>query len=625
MKKRLFAITALVVATALMGAAFVFTGCSCNAGLTDEPLTKKVIADFTTADGHGETFESDGWENGEPFNVRWNSANVSYEDNKLALSVAEMTEENTTGIAEYYGGEVRTSHYYGYGDFKVRMKPAKIPGTASTFFTCTGPYDIWYNEDGSEARKNPHDEIDIEFLGSDTTKVQFNYFADGVGGHEKMIDLGFDASEEFHEYGFRWTENDITWFIDEKPVYKVSKADIKEGEKWPSEPGRVLMNYWVGTEKASAWMGEFKDDYSGKAEYEWASSTATPQVDPITTKPEEKPEPIPEDITWDATEVFPFASTDVYTVTKNDDEKKVSVEYTEAKKESWKNIEASVVKSGRNYVGMTLTGKTDKPINARINVRGNNKDLAKKAYVSEGKATVADGALVTVPANGSIDVAVYYEGKLDTLQLMIDSTNMAAEAINANKLEITNMKVGVKGEVIEPEPEPDKNGGIKFGDKLVKFEGPAYTVETSEDNTSMSVKYADVNPWSTLIGNIENVVGENDSFNFKIKNNGKETAKIRIDIGCTGTGTPSADGNNKFCNVSATVTGAAESGNDYLYTGGDWIKVEAGATATVSIKFTTGVGANNITFFIDSSWNDEVKRSGEVVFSDMSLSKSTAE
>ena len=42
---------------------------------------------------------------------------------------------------------------------------------------------------------DPWDEIDFEFLGYDTTKVQLNYYTDGVGGHEYMLDLGFDAYE----------------------------------------------------------------------------------------------------------------------------------------------------------------------------------------------------------------------------------------------------------------------------------------------------------------------------------------------------------------------------------------------------------------------------------------------
>lgn len=68
-----------------------------------------------------------------------------------------------------------------------RMQPISNPGVVSSFFTYTGPSD-----------NNPWDEIDIEFLGKDTTKVQFNYYTNGVGGHEFLYDLGFDASESYH-------------------------------------------------------------------------------------------------------------------------------------------------------------------------------------------------------------------------------------------------------------------------------------------------------------------------------------------------------------------------------------------------------------------------------------------
>ena len=631
MKKRLFVITSLVVATLIVCAA-IFTGCSCSTGLTDDPLAKTVIADFTKEDGHSETFESNGWENGEPFNVRWNADNVSYADNKLALSVSEMTETYDNGIAEYYGGEVRTSHFYGYGDFKVRMKPAKIAGTASTFFTCTGPYDVWYNEDGTEKRKNDHDEIDIEFLGSDTTKVQFNYFANGVGGHEKMIDLGFDASEEFHDYGFRWTKDDITWFVDDKPVYKVYRLEIKEGEEWPEEPGRVLMNYWAGTEKASAWMGEFKDDYSGKAEYEWAATTAAPQIDPASTKPEDKSEPIPADIAWDADTILPFGSTDVYTVTTDDTAKTQTVTYTAATTNKYSNITAQAQAPGKNYFGITLASKTDKPIAVRVSLMdAADAQLAKKAYVSDGKVNIEGGANLTVPANGSVDLVIYYEGAISKAEIMIDSLWAATDVVSANTLELSHTKFGVKGEVVEPEPAPEdtlpdtpvfpaEGKGIDVIES-VTFTSDKYTITKAEDNSTLNVAYTDIlgKSYATLNGDISAVIADSNALTFKVKNNGTEKAKIRADIVC-----PKGNGTNGdvFCNVKAAVSGAAAAGNDYQYGGADWLEIEIGATATVTVHFKTNVGANGITFFVDSStYNDETTHTGAVEFSEMSLFK----
>ena len=55
------------------------------------------------------------------------------------------------------------------------------------------------------------DEIDIEFLGKDTTKVQFNYYTNGQGNHEYVYNLGFDAAYGYHTYAFNWQRNYIAW------------------------------------------------------------------------------------------------------------------------------------------------------------------------------------------------------------------------------------------------------------------------------------------------------------------------------------------------------------------------------------------------------------------------------
>ena len=103
------------------------------------------------------------------------------------------------------------------------MQAIKNDGVVSSFFIYTGPSD-----------NNPWDEIDIEVLGKDTTKVQFNYFTNGVGNHEYMYDLGFDASKGYHTYGFDWQPDKITWYVDGKEVYSAT-TNI------PSTPGKIVL------------------------------------------------------------------------------------------------------------------------------------------------------------------------------------------------------------------------------------------------------------------------------------------------------------------------------------------------------------------------------------------------
>ena len=223
MKKKIFGIIAMMLVTvmALSSCAvindvvdFVQGIISPAVELDDKALEGETLIDFAKGANPDVLFESDGWSNGDVFNVVWKQHNVYYENGIMRLGITEEKASAWLNDAEvefnYTAGEARTQNYYHYGDYEVSMKPSANPGTASTFFVCTGPYDL---KDGVP---NAHDEIDIEFLGNDTTHVQFNFFVDGKGGNEYMYDLGFDASKEFHTYGFRWSEDSITWFVEKR-------------------------------------------------------------------------------------------------------------------------------------------------------------------------------------------------------------------------------------------------------------------------------------------------------------------------------------------------------------------------------------------------------------------------
>ncbi len=189
---------------------------------------------------------ADGYSNNGSFGTTWSRDNLLYDsDNGLSLFL-EITDEQsrikTDSGDPYVSGEMRSSMTFRYGFFGTYMKPSSVTGTASTFFL--------YSD-------NPHDEIDIEFLGKDTTKVQFNYFKNDGGGNEYWYNLGFDASKEFHHYGIYWAENEICWYVDFKPVYRLV------GENCPSARCQLLANHWAGNTKdfgIMGWMGRVNDD-----------------------------------------------------------------------------------------------------------------------------------------------------------------------------------------------------------------------------------------------------------------------------------------------------------------------------------------------------------------------------
>ena len=215
-------------------------GTEMNAGATK-------VADFRG----GESplfFASDGWTNGSCFDCGWYKQNTSLAGSCLSLTI----DQDHSGKYSYSGAEYRTTDFYGYGYYETSMQAIKNVGVVSSFFTYTGPSD-----------NNPWDEIDIEILGKDTTRVQFNYYTSSQGNHEYMYDLGFDASEGFHTYGFDWQPGRITWYVDGAAVYSAT-------DNIPTTPGKIMMNTWPGT-GVDEWLGHYNGNTPLTARYQWVT------------------------------------------------------------------------------------------------------------------------------------------------------------------------------------------------------------------------------------------------------------------------------------------------------------------------------------------------------------------
>jgi beta-glucanase (GH16 family) len=79
-------------------------------------------------------------------------------------------------------------------------------------------------------RNGPRQEIDLEFLGRDTTKILTNVYYNpgdedtklefGYRGTPILIELGFDASETFHTYEIDWRPHSIRWLVDGRLLHE---------------------------------------------------------------------------------------------------------------------------------------------------------------------------------------------------------------------------------------------------------------------------------------------------------------------------------------------------------------------------------------------------------------------
>ena len=84
-------------------------------------------------------------------------------------------------------------------------------------------------------RSAPRQEIDIEIIGNEPRRILFNvYFNPGDEGTELdygyrgspcSIDLGFDASADFHRYAIEWFPDRIRWFVDGALVHERGSWD----------------------------------------------------------------------------------------------------------------------------------------------------------------------------------------------------------------------------------------------------------------------------------------------------------------------------------------------------------------------------------------------------------------
>jgi beta-glucanase (GH16 family) len=86
--------------------------------------------------------------------------------------------------------EIHTNARFGYGLYEARIRSAAGSGLVTAFFTYIGP----------PAGSPEHDEIDFEFLGKDPHTVNVTEYTNDKP-YGKVIQLGFDASETFHNLG----------------------------------------------------------------------------------------------------------------------------------------------------------------------------------------------------------------------------------------------------------------------------------------------------------------------------------------------------------------------------------------------------------------------------------------
>ena len=225
--------------------------------------------------------KADGWTNGPPFNNAWVADHISFVEGRMVI---RLDDEGALG-EPYSSGNYQSLGFYGYGCYEASLKPVAGSGTVTSFFTYAGPFDNGGN--------GKHNEIDIEFLGKDTTSVQFNFFTNDdeyTSRNEFVYDLGYDASLDFHVYAFKWTADGIVWYVDGVPICSIEDSPTNPTPKATDSLQKIMMNLWPVDQSAEDWAGTFYYQEPLNAEYEWVRFTRGEDCE-MGPPPEEPPSP----------------------------------------------------------------------------------------------------------------------------------------------------------------------------------------------------------------------------------------------------------------------------------------------------------------------------------------------
>ncbi|KAL3421441.1 glycosyl hydrolase family 16 [Phlyctema vagabunda] len=149
---------------------------------------------------------------------------VIYNDNVLLTMAPETV-----------GTVLASSTYMWYGKVSAKLKTSRGQGVVTGFILMS----------------DVKDEIDYEFVGSELTTAQSNYYFQGITnyGNSGNITLS-DTFNNYHTYEINWTPDQITWSVDGQVgrTKKRSETWNATSNQWdfPQTPARVQLSIWPG-------------------------------------------------------------------------------------------------------------------------------------------------------------------------------------------------------------------------------------------------------------------------------------------------------------------------------------------------------------------------------------------
>lgn len=195
-----------------------------------------------------------------------NLAQFSVDNTRFKDGVASilLTREDGDTKKPFRGVEMRSKSTITFGKLETRARFAKGSGviSAAVLIYTPWPADDW-------------NELDMEYLAG-RSRMQFNAMVyTGVPvtkpvttsvsptQYPKLVDLGFDATADFHVYTIEWTPSSVRFLVD---------GDVKH--EWSEQislmklPQNLLLTIWASS--SAAWAGALADDAAPtQADFDW--------------------------------------------------------------------------------------------------------------------------------------------------------------------------------------------------------------------------------------------------------------------------------------------------------------------------------------------------------------------
>ncbi|KAI1175200.1 concanavalin A-like lectin/glucanase domain-containing protein [Nemania sp. FL0916] len=234
MFSRILSATAVALAATNLVSAQTFTTC--------DPRTKSCPPD--PAVGKENTVVVDFTKGANSFFKVADGTQLTYNSQGAAFTMKKETEAPT----------ITSTKYLFFGKVDVELTAAPGQGIVTSVVL----------------QSDDRDEIDWEWIGSDTKQVQTNYF--GKGDDSTFDRGGFspvaNPQTVTHTYTIEWTKDYVHWIIDGNLVRELKYADAKSGTRFPQTPCQLKLGTWVAgsstaPEGTVEWAGGLADFSKG--------------------------------------------------------------------------------------------------------------------------------------------------------------------------------------------------------------------------------------------------------------------------------------------------------------------------------------------------------------------------